>query len=82
MLLAGFMGLLDVVTIANVAIPQVQRDLGASHEAIQWVAAGYALGLITGGRPGDIFGCKRMFLFRVAGFRVRGRANRRATLRT
>ena len=51
---------------------------------MQWVLAGYALafGLITGGRLDDIFWRKRMFLFGVASFRVRGRANRRATLRT
>ena len=39
-------------------------------------------GLIIDGRLGDIFRRKRKFLFGVAGFRVRGRANWRATLRT
>jgi MFS family permease len=68
-LLAGLMDLLDL-TIVNLAIPQVPLDLGASQEAIQWVVAGYALGLITGGRPGDIFGRKQMLLFGVAGFTV------------
>jgi MFS family permease len=41
-LLAGFVALLDV-TIVNVALAQVQWDLGARYEAIQWFIAGYAL---------------------------------------
>jgi hypothetical protein len=52
LLLAAILDLVDV-TIVNVVIPTIQRDLGASYEAIQWVLAGYtlafALGLITGG---------------------------------
>ncbi len=71
LLLAAVLDLVDV-TIVNVAIPTIQRDLGASYEAIQWVLAGYtlafALGLITGGRLGDIYGRKRVFLVGVAGF--------------
>src|SRR5919202_786549 len=71
LLLAAILDLVDV-TIVNVAIPTIQRDLGASYEAIQWVLAGYtlafALGMITGGRLGDIFGRKRVFLVGVAGF--------------
>jgi EmrB/QacA subfamily drug resistance transporter len=71
LLLAAVLDLVDV-TIANVAIPTIQRDLGASYEAIQWVLAGYtlafALGLITGGRLGDIYGRKRLFLIGVGGF--------------
>jgi EmrB/QacA subfamily drug resistance transporter len=70
-LLAGFMDLIDV-TIVNVALPQIQRDLAASFAAVQWIVAGYALSfailLITGGRLGDIFGRKRMFLTGVGGF--------------
>lgn len=71
LLLAAFMDLLDG-SIVNVAIPQMQKDLGASYAAIQWVTAGYALSfavlLITGGRLGDIFGRKRIFLVGVVGF--------------
>ena len=71
LLLAAVLDLVDV-TVVNVAIPTIQRDLGASYEAIQWVLAGYtlafALGLITGGRLGDIYGRKRVFLVGVAGF--------------
>ncbi|BCB85248.1 MFS transporter [Phytohabitans suffuscus] len=72
-LLALFMDLLDN-TIVNVALPVIRDDLGASSSSLQWVAAGYALsfalGLITGGRLGDIFGRKRIFLIGIAGFTV------------
>ncbi|MFB6619759.1 MFS transporter [Streptomyces sp. NPDC056367] len=68
---ATFMDLVDV-TIVNIAIPSMREHLGASTSAIQWITAGYALafaaGLITGGRLGDIFGRKRLFLLGVAGF--------------
>jgi EmrB/QacA subfamily drug resistance transporter len=70
-LIASFMILLDI-SIVNVAIPSVQRDLGATYADIQWVLAGYQLAyavvLITGGRLGDIFGRKRLFIIGVAGF--------------
>jgi EmrB/QacA subfamily drug resistance transporter len=70
-LIASFMILLDI-SIVNVAIPSVQRDLGATFAEIQWVLAGYQLAyavvLITGGRLGDIFGRKRLFIIGVAGF--------------
>ncbi len=65
--------LLDT-TIVNVAIPSIQTSLGASYSSIQWIIAGYsltfALFLITGGRLGDIFGYKRLFLIGMAGFIV------------
>ncbi|MEU1627632.1 MFS transporter [Streptomyces sp. NPDC020096] len=68
---ASFMDLVDV-TIVNIALPSIQRDSGASYSAIQWITAGYALafaiGLITGGRLGDIYGRKRMFLIGIGGF--------------
>jgi EmrB/QacA subfamily drug resistance transporter len=70
-LLAFFMDVLDG-TIVNVAIPSIQESLGASYSAIQWIIAGYALAfalfLITGGRLGDIFGYKRLFLIGIVGF--------------
>lgn len=69
--LAFVMDLLDN-TIVNVAIPSIQENLGASYAAIQWLTAGYALAfavlLITGGRMGDVFGYKKLFLIGVAGF--------------
>lgn len=70
---AAFMDLVDV-TIVNIAIPSITRDTGASFSSIQWITAGYALafaaGLITGGRLGDIYGRKRLFLIGIAGFTV------------
>ncbi|WP_411080826.1 MFS transporter [Streptomyces sp. cmx-18-6] len=71
LLVSAFMDLLDG-TVANVAAPSMQRELGAGYAAIQWVLVGYqmafALTLILGGRLGDIFGRKKMFMIGVAGF--------------
>jgi EmrB/QacA subfamily drug resistance transporter len=73
LLLAAFMNLLDI-SIVNIAIPSIQRNLHASYADVQWALAGYtlayALVLITGGRLGDTFGRKRLFIIGVAGFTV------------
>jgi len=65
------MDLLDS-TIVNIAIPSIQTDLGASFASIQWLVAGYLLAfatfLITGGRMGDVFGYKKIFMIGVGGF--------------
>src|SRR4051795_13423668 len=70
------MDLLDG-TIVNVAAPSIKQDLDASLSALQWIAGGYALsfaiGLVTGGRLGDIFGRRRLFLIGVAGSPPRAR---------
>lgn len=72
-LAASFMVLLDV-SIVNVAIPSIQRELHASFGEVQFVLAlysmAYAVFLITGGRLGDIAGRKRMFMLGMAGFVV------------
>lgn len=69
--LAFIMNLLDV-TIVNIAIPSIQQNLGASDSDIQWVISAYLLTfgtlLITGGRMGDLFGYKKLFMIGVAGF--------------
>lgn len=71
LLAAGFMDLLDT-SIVNVAIPSIRTDIHASFAALQWLIAGYLLAvavtLITGGRLGDLYGRKRMFLLGVIGF--------------
>jgi len=71
LLLAAFMNLLDV-SIVNIAIPAIQRNLHASYADVQWALTGYtlayALVLITGSRLGDTFGRKRLFLIGVTGF--------------
>jgi MFS family permease len=68
---AAVMDLLDS-TIAQVAAPTIRRELGGSYAVIEWVTAAYALamavGLLTGGRLGDIFGRRRMLLTGMAGF--------------
>ncbi len=73
LLAAAFMNLLDV-SIVNIAIPSIQRDLHASYADVQWALAGYtlayALVLITGGRLGDTFGRRRLFLIGVTGFTI------------
>ncbi|MEU8893327.1 MFS transporter [Streptomyces sp. NPDC048442] len=72
-LVAAFMDAVDV-TVVHIAIPDIQAETGASTAQIQWITGGYALafalGLITGGRLGDLFGRKRVFLVGVAGFTV------------
>lgn len=73
MLTGAFMTIMDVM-IVNVAIPSIRRDLGASFAEAELVVAGYSLAyavaLITGGRLGDIFGRRRMFLIGLMGFTV------------
>ncbi len=47
LLLAAFMNLLDV-SIVNIAIPSIQRDLNASYADVQWALAGLHPGLRAG----------------------------------
>lgn len=65
MLSGPFLVVLDFF-IVNVALPSMQRELLASTATLQLVVAGYGLataaGLITGGRLGDLFGRRRMFM--------------------
>jgi EmrB/QacA subfamily drug resistance transporter len=76
LLIVAFAFVMDLLdsTIVNIAIPSIQANLGASYATIQWLVAGYsltfALLLITGGRMGDVFGYKKMFMIGVAGFTV------------
>lgn len=68
---AGFVVLLDV-TIVAVALPTLQADLDASAAGVQWVVSGYtltfALTLVSGGRLGDAWGRRRMFVVALAAF--------------
>ncbi|GAA3005032.1 DHA2 family efflux MFS transporter permease subunit [Actinokineospora diospyrosa] len=70
-LAAEIMDLLDA-TVVGIAAPSIQDHLGGGSTMIQWVAAGYtlafAVGLITGGRLGDRYGRRRMFLIGLGGF--------------
>lgn len=70
-LCAGFVDVLDNFII-NVALPSIERELHASFAELQLVVAGYTLAyavlLVTGGRLGDLYGRKRVFLLGMAGF--------------
>jgi EmrB/QacA subfamily drug resistance transporter len=59
-------------TVVNVALPSIQRDLHASISSLEWTVNAYTLTfavlLVTGGRMGDIFGRRTMFLFGVVLF--------------
>jgi EmrB/QacA subfamily drug resistance transporter len=73
MCFALFMVMLDN-TVVNVALPSIQRDLGAHISELEWIANGYTLTfavlIATGGRLGDIFGRRLMFLTGVVIFAV------------
>jgi MFS family permease len=64
-LVGAFMALLDTTTV-NVALPSIRDGLHASSASLEWIVSGYALAyglaLVPGGRAGDRFGHKRLFL--------------------
>src|SRR5207253_1008486 len=71
MCFALFMLMLDN-TVVNIALPSIQHDLHASLSSLLWTVNAYTLTfavlLVTGGRLGDIFGRRMMFLFGVVVF--------------
>lgn len=71
LLTAVFMDMVDNL-IVTIALPTIQRDLDAPSTALQWIATGYtlafALTLIVGGRMGDRFGHRAVFVAGTAGF--------------
>ncbi|MEM9601605.1 MAG: MFS transporter [Pseudomonadota bacterium] len=70
-IIASSMGFIDG-TIVHIALPSIQRDLGASFAALQWIANAYLLAvcalLVISGALGDRYGPRRVFLFGIAGF--------------
>lgn len=71
-ILAGeVMDLIDAL-VTTIAGPSIQRELGGSESLIQWLGAGYtlamAVGVVTGGRLGDRYGRKNMFILGATGF--------------
>ena len=66
-----FMIMLDN-TVVNVALPAIERDLHVSISSLEWVVTAYALTfaalLITGGKLGDLYGRKRIFIVGIAVF--------------
>jgi EmrB/QacA subfamily drug resistance transporter len=71
MCLSMFMIMLDS-TVVNVALPSIQKDLHTTVDQLEWVVNGYTLSfaalLVTGGRLGDIFGRRLIFMIGVAVF--------------
>jgi EmrB/QacA subfamily drug resistance transporter len=60
------------VSIVNVALPSIRHSLGFSETALQWVVNAYALMfagfLLLGGRLGDLFGRRRLFVIGLSAF--------------
>jgi EmrB/QacA subfamily drug resistance transporter len=71
MCFALFMIMLDN-TVVNVALPSIQRDLRITASGLEWTVNAYTLAfgvlLVTGGRLGDLFGRRRMFIAGVVVF--------------
>ena len=71
--LGDLMIVLDV-TIVGVALPSIKEDLGFSDSSLAWVVNAYLLTfggfLLLGGRLGDLFGHRRLFLFGIGLFTV------------
>ena len=69
--LGDLMIVLDT-TIVNVALPSIRDDLGFSATSLAWVVNAYMLTfggfLLLGGRLGDLFGHRRLFLAGIATF--------------
>ncbi|MCW2943071.1 MAG: transporter [Actinomycetia bacterium] len=70
---ATFMALFDF-NVVNVAAPSLSTGLHASDAALELIVGGYAFsyasGLVTGGRLGDLFGYRRLFLIGMTGFTI------------
>ncbi|MEV8033999.1 MFS transporter [Streptomyces sp. NPDC086182] len=66
-----FLVVLDV-SVVNVALPSMRTDLGLSAPGLQWVVNAYSIAfagfMLLGGRAGDLYGRKRMFLVGLALF--------------
>ena len=71
-LCTGFLLIVVDVTIVNVALPSIQRDLGFSQSGLAWVINAYLIAfggfLLLAGRLGDLFGRKRIYLIGLAFF--------------
>jgi len=74
MLCAGELMIVLDTTIVNVALPSIQTDLAFSDATLVWVINAYMLTyggfLLLGGRLGDLYGQRRLFLFGVTLFTV------------
>lgn len=70
-IIADVLDLMDS-TITNIAAPTIVRDIGGGESLIKWLGASYALAmgvlLVVGGRLGDRYGKRRIYLIAIAGF--------------
>lgn len=70
-LIADGLDLIDA-TITNIAAPSIVADIGGGPALVKWLGAAYALALgsmlVLGGRLGDRYGQRRVFLVGMAGF--------------
>ena len=70
---AQLMVVLDA-TIANIALPYIGQDLDISQANLSWVVTGYALAfgglLLLGGRLGDLYGRRRIFMIGLTVFAI------------
>ncbi|MFF4617779.1 MFS transporter [Nonomuraea jabiensis] len=73
LLAAWFMAQFDFFVV-NVAAPSIERDLHAGPAALELIVGGYAFtyaaGMITGGRLGDRYGYRRLFIWGVVAFTI------------
>src|SRR6202043_3679346 len=71
-LCTGMLMIVLDMTVVNVALPSIQRDLGFSQSGLAWVLNAYLIAfgglLLLAGRLGDLFGRKRVFLIGLAIF--------------
>ena len=74
MLCAGELMIVLDTTVVNVALPSIRRDLGFSESSLVWVVNAYMLTyggfLLLGGRLGDLYGRRRLFIGGTALFTV------------
>lgn len=72
-LLADALDMIDS-TITNIAAPTIVNEIGGGESLIKWLGAAYALALgvllVVGGRLGDKYGQRRLFLIGMAGFTI------------
>jgi EmrB/QacA subfamily drug resistance transporter len=73
-------------TVVNVALPSIRTDLGFTETSLVWVVNAYLLTyggfLLLGGRLGDLYGHRRMFVFGIVGFTLASLACGLATTQT
>src|SRR6476619_7796306 len=68
-----FMIMLDN-TVVNVALPSIQRDLGADLSELEWIVTGYALTfaslMLVGGKVADAYGRRKIFVLGIVVFSI------------